>query len=90
MSIFQHVANDTNAYELEHKLAGLYERKNALNKASLMRKLVMLKYIDGDSIVVHTNIFDMGLVNQLASTMSSRLCYYFCPYQTCGKLLLCH
>ena len=38
MSVLQHVANDTNAYELWQKLLGQYERKNALNKTSLMRK----------------------------------------------------
>ena len=31
-----------------------------------MRKLVRLKYTNGESIVVHTSTF-MGLVNQLAS-----------------------
>ena len=50
-----------------HKLAGLYERKNALNKASLMRKIVRLKYKGGESIVVPINNF-MGLVNQLATS----------------------
>ena len=60
--ILQHVPNDTNAHDLWHKLSTLYERKNALNKASLMRKIVRLKYTNGDNIVVHINIF-MGLVN---------------------------
>ena len=67
VSILQHVANDTNAHDLWHKLSGMYERKNALNKASLMRKLVRLKYTYGDNIVVHNTTF-MWLVNQLAST----------------------
>ena len=67
VSILQHVAIDTNAYELWHKLANMYESMNALNKASLMRKLVRLKYSNGDSIVVHTSTF-MGMVNPLAST----------------------
>ena len=56
----------TNDYEMWQKLSGLYERKNALNKTSLMRKIGRLKYRDGESIVVHFNTF-MGLVNQLAS-----------------------
>ena len=60
------MANDTNAYDLWHKLSSLYERKNALNKASLMRKILRLKYRDGESIVVHINTL-MGLVNQLAA-----------------------
>ena len=60
------MANDTNAYEMWQKLFGLYERKNALNKTSLMRKIVRLKYRDGESIVEHINTF-MGYVNQLAA-----------------------
>ena len=67
ISVLQHVASDTNAFELWHKLSSLYERKNALNKTFLMRKIVRLKYIDGESIVEHINVF-MGLVNQLASS----------------------
>ena len=59
------MANDTNAYDLWHKLSSLYERKNALNKACLMINIARLKYRDGESIVVHINTF-MGLVNQLA------------------------
>ena len=47
VSVLQDVANDTNAYEMWHKLSGLYERKNALNKTSFMRKIVRLKYRDG-------------------------------------------
>lgn len=64
MSVIQSIANDTNAYELWHKLEAMYARKNALNNVSLMRKLVMLDYNDSDSIVVHLNDFQ-GLVNQL-------------------------
>ena len=66
ISVLQHVASDTNAVELWHKPSTLYERKNALNKTSLMRKIVRLKYVDGESIVEHISTF-MGLVNQLAS-----------------------
>ena len=67
ISIIQHIAGDTNAHELWHKLSALYERKNALNKTSLMRKILRLKYRDGESIVVHINTF-MGSVNQLPTT----------------------
>ena len=62
ISILQHVASDTNAYEFWHKLYVLYEKKNALNKTSLMRKIVRLKNIDSESIVVHIKAF-MALVN---------------------------
>ena len=64
------MANDTNAYEMWQKLSGLYERKNALNKTSLKRKIIQLKYKDIDSIVEHINTF-MGYVNQLAATKFS-------------------
>ena len=59
-----HVAGDTNAHKMWHKISASYERKDALNKTSLMRKIVRLKYKDGESIVVHINTF-MGLANQL-------------------------
>ncbi|VFQ75020.1 unnamed protein product [Cuscuta campestris] len=65
-SVFQHVANDTNAYELLEKLKCMYERENALNKASIMRRLVKLDYRDGHSVVEHLNDFQ-GLINQLSS-----------------------
>ena len=67
VSVLRHVANDTNACEMWAKLSGLYERKNALSKTSLMRKIVRLKYKDGESIVEHIKTF-MGYVNQLAAT----------------------
>ncbi|VFQ79367.1 unnamed protein product [Cuscuta campestris] len=51
-SVFQHVANDTNAYELWEKLKCIYERENALNKASIMRRLVKLDYKDGHSVAL--------------------------------------
>jgi hypothetical protein len=50
------VANDTNAHEMWQKLSSLYERKNALNRTSLMRKIVNLKYRDGKSMVEHVSV----------------------------------
>ena len=47
ISVLQHVASDTNAYELWQKLSALYERKTTLNKTSLIKKLVRLKYSMG-------------------------------------------
>ena len=49
--VLQHVANNTNAYEMGQKLSGMYGRKNVLHKTSLLRKIVKLKYRDGVSIV---------------------------------------
>ena len=45
-SVFHHVAQETEAYQLWTKLEGMYERKTARNKALLMRQLVNLKYRD--------------------------------------------
>ena len=42
----------------------MYERKTAQNKATLIRRLVNLKYKNGHSVAEHTSDFQ-GLVNQL-------------------------
>lgn len=65
-SIFQHVANDTNAYKLWKKLESMYERKTALNKATLVRRLVRLLYKEGKNMAEHMNEFQ-GIVNQLTN-----------------------
>ena len=68
--MLQHIANEHNAFKLWKKLSDMYERKNAMSKASLMRKLVKLEYKDGGSMVVHLNDFQW-LINQLfAMSMS--------------------
>ena len=48
----------------------MYERKNAMSKASLMRKLVKVEYKDYGSMVVHLNDFQ-GLINQLSAMSMS-------------------
>ncbi|VFQ68970.1 unnamed protein product [Cuscuta campestris] len=62
LSVLQHVANETNAFEMWKKLESMYERNNAMGKASLIRKLVKSQYKDGDSIVVHMNEFQGVMV----------------------------
>ena len=52
LSVLQHIANEHNAFKLWKKLSDMYEQKNAMSKASLMRKLVKLEYKDGGSMVV--------------------------------------
>lgn len=64
-SIYSHIENETNAYNLWKKLEAMYERKTAQNKASLIRRLVNLKYKDGRSVTEHLSDFQ-GLVNQLS------------------------
>ncbi|KAF7131933.1 hypothetical protein RHSIM_Rhsim09G0133900 [Rhododendron simsii] len=65
-SVFHHVAQETNAYELWTKLEAMYERKTAQNKASLIRRLVNLKYKDGRNVAEHMSDFQ-GLINQLST-----------------------
>uniref|UniRef100_A0A0A9B7D2 Retrovirus-related Pol polyprotein from transposon TNT 1-94 n=1 Tax=Arundo donax TaxID=35708 RepID=A0A0A9B7D2_ARUDO len=61
-NIFHHVANDTNTYDLWHKLESMYEQKTTLNKASVIKWLAKLEYRDGSSIIEHLNVFQ-GHVN---------------------------
>ena len=56
------MSNEYNVFKLWKKLSNMYERKNAMSKASLMRKLVKLEYKDNGSMVVHLNDFQ-GLIN---------------------------
>ena len=56
-SVFHHKTQETNAHVLWKKLETVYERKMAQNKASLIRKLVNLKYKDGCDVVEHMNDF---------------------------------
>ena len=60
--MLQHISNEYNVFKLWKKLSNMYERKNAMSKASLMRKLVKLEYKDNGSMVVHLNDFQ-GLIN---------------------------
>ena len=65
-SVFHHEAKETNAYTLWQKLEAMYERKTAQNKASLIRKIVNLKYKDGHSVTEHMSNFQ-GVINQLTT-----------------------
>jgi hypothetical protein len=65
-NIFHHVANDTNAYEMWQKLESMYERKTAMNKASVIKRLAKLEYRDGSSVIEHLNLFRCH-INQLSA-----------------------
>ena len=65
-SVFHHVAQETDAYKLWTKLSSMYERKTAQNKASVIRRLVNLKYRDGRSVTEHLSDFQ-GLINLLTN-----------------------
>ena len=65
-NIFHHVSTEIWADVPWKKLESLYESKSATNKSFLHRKLVNLKYGDGNSITEHLNEMK-NITNQLAS-----------------------
>ncbi|GKU93138.1 hypothetical protein SLEP1_g6763 [Rubroshorea leprosula] len=66
MSVIHHVAQEKESYKLWTKLEELFERKNALKKASLIRKLVNLKYKEGKNVFDHLNNFQQ-ILNELVT-----------------------
>ncbi|CAH9088439.1 unnamed protein product [Cuscuta epithymum] len=66
ISIFNHVSQESDPYELWKKLEGLYERKTAHNKASLIKKLVHLKLKSGKSVSEHLSDFQ-DIINKLTT-----------------------
>ncbi|XP_057806204.1 uncharacterized protein LOC131021133, partial [Salvia miltiorrhiza] len=62
-SIFHHFANEEKADVLWKKMEAMFERKNALNKASIIRKIVRLRYAEGANMTEHLNAYQ-GLINQ--------------------------
>lgn len=66
-TLFEHVSNYTNAYELWTKLESMIQKKTPRNKAHLVRRLVKLEYKDGQSLIEHLNNFK-GLINQLTKS----------------------
>ena len=56
-NVFHHVAKEVDVYSLWQKLESLYERKTAHNKAFMIRRLVNLKYKDGNSVIEHLSNF---------------------------------
>ncbi|RVW14266.1 Retrovirus-related Pol polyprotein from transposon TNT 1-94 [Vitis vinifera] len=65
-SVFHHVSTENSAHGLWTKLESLYDRKTAVNKAFLFRKLVNSKYKEGTPIAEHLNEIK-SIVNQLAA-----------------------
>ncbi|GKV38176.1 hypothetical protein SLEP1_g46114 [Rubroshorea leprosula] len=66
MSVIHHMAQEKESYKLWTKLEELFERKNALKKASLIRKLVNLKYNEGKNVSEHLNNFQ-EILNKLVT-----------------------
>jgi hypothetical protein len=58
-NIFHHVANDTNAYEMCHKLESMYERKESYEQGLDDQRLAKLDYRDDSSVIEHLNVSDV-------------------------------
>lgn len=56
-SVFHHVAQETDAYDLWITLEDMYQAKTARNKALLMRRMANLKLKSGTSVAEHTSEF---------------------------------
>ena len=65
-NVYHNVAQEKTAHSLWKRLEKLYETKNANNKAFLMKRLVNLKYVDGNPVADHMNDFQ-NISNQLTS-----------------------
>ena len=69
MSCLQHnnnIGEETEADVLWKKIRTMFETKNALNRVSIFRKIVRMRYHDGSSMGGHLNTFQ-GLINQTTS-----------------------
>ena len=58
ISLYNHVAKETNPHTLWKNLENMYETKNTQANIFLMRKLMNLKLEKGQSIVEHLNDFE--------------------------------
>ncbi|CAL2226285.1 unnamed protein product [Prunus armeniaca] len=58
-SVFHHVAQETDAYKLCTKFSSMYEQKTTQNKASVIQRLLNLKYRDGRSVTEHLSDFQV-------------------------------
>ena len=67
ISLYNHVARETNLYTLWKNLENMYKKKNAQANIFLMRKLMNMKLKEGQSIVEHMNDFK-GMIKQLSVT----------------------
>lgn len=66
LNVYPYFEVEIDAQEMWNKLKELYERKNMQNKTCLIKKLVNMKYKDGDSMAEQMILFQ-NTVNQLAA-----------------------
>ena len=65
ISLYNHVAKETDPHTLWKNLENTYETKNAQANIFLIRKLMNLKLKEGQSIVEHLKDFE-GMIAQLS------------------------
>ena len=66
MSVYNNFGEETEADVLWKKIDVMFENKNVVNRVSVFRKIVRLRYQDGSSMAEHINAFQ-GLMNQTTS-----------------------
>ena len=66
MSLYNNFNEENKADVLWEKIDIMFENKNAINRVSVFRKIVRLRYQDGSSMAEHINAFQ-GLTNQTTS-----------------------
>ena len=65
ISLYNHIAKETDPHTLWKNLENMYETKNAQANIFLMRELMNLKLKEGQSIAEHLNDFE-GMIAQLS------------------------
>ena len=63
MSPYNNFNEENKAHELWEKIDIMLENKNVVNRVSVFRKIVRLRYQDGSSMAEHMNAFH-GLIKQ--------------------------
>ena len=66
MSLYNNFDEETDVDVLWKKVDVMFEKKNVVNRVSVLQKIMRLRYQDDSSIVEHLNAFQ-GLINQYTS-----------------------
>ena len=66
MSLYNNFNEEKNVDVLWEKIGVMFENKNVVNKVSVFREIVRLRYQDGSSMAEHMNAFH-GLRNQITA-----------------------
>ena len=66
MSLYNNFGEETEGDVLWKKIGTMFENKNTVNKVSVFRKIMRLRYQDDFNMAEHINVFQ-GLMNQTTS-----------------------